>query len=54
MIKMNTIVDIVGQVTEEDGEAGIAATRKPRVMKRENSPRVGSDYHLGILSAPRL
>lgn len=53
MIKMNAIVDIVGQITEEDGEAGIAATRKPRVMKREDSPRVGSDYHLGILSAPR-
>lgn len=55
MIKMNSIVDIVGQITEEDGEAGIAATRsrKPRVMKRENSPRAGSDYHLGILSAPR-
>lgn len=53
MIKMNTIVDLVGQVTEEDGEAGIAATRKPRVTKRENSPRDGSDYHLGILSAPR-
>lgn len=53
MVKMNSIVDIVGQITEEDGEAGIAATRKPRVTKRENSPRVGSDYHLGILSAPR-
>lgn len=53
MIKMNTIVDLVGQVTEEDGEAGIAATRKPRVTKRETSPRAGSDYHLGILSAPR-
>jgi len=53
MIKMNSIIDIVGQITEEDGEAGIAATRKPRVLKRENSPRAGSDYHLGILSAPR-
>ena len=53
MVKMNSIVDIVGQITEEDGEAGIAATRKSRVTKRENSPRVGSDYHLGILSAPR-
>ena len=53
MVRMNSIVDIVGQITEEDGEAGIAATRKPRVTKRENSPRVGSDYHLGILSAPR-
>jgi hypothetical protein len=53
MIKMNSIVDIVGQITEEDGEAGIAATRKPRVMKRENSPRAESDYHLGMLSAPR-
>lgn len=39
MMKMNSIVDMVGQITEEDGEAGIAATRKPRVMKRENSPR---------------
>lgn len=53
MIKTNAIVDIVGQITEEDGEAGIAATRKPRMTKRENSPRAGSDYHLGILSAPR-
>ncbi|GAB7326239.1 hypothetical protein MBLNU13_g10227t1 [Cladosporium sp. NU13] len=53
MVKMNSIVDIVGQITEEDGEAGIAATRKPRILKRENSPRAGSDYHLGILSAPR-
>lgn len=53
MVKMNAIVDIVGQITEEDGEAGIAATRKPRILKRDNSPRVGSDYHLGILSAPR-
>ena len=52
MIKMNTIVDIIGLITEEDGEAGIAATRKPRVMKREDSPRAGSDYHLGMLSAP--
>jgi hypothetical protein len=56
MIKMNSIVDLVGQITEEDGEAGIAATKskKPRVMKREDSPRAGSDYHLGILSAPRV
>lgn len=53
MIKMNSIVDIVGQITEEDGEAGIAATRKPRVQKRDTSPRAGSDYHLGMLSAPR-
>lgn len=53
MIKMNSIVDIVGQITEEDGEAGIAATRKPRILKRETSPRAGSDYHLGMLSAPR-
>jgi hypothetical protein len=58
MVKMNSIVDIIGLITEEDGEAGIAATRKPRVMKprvmkREDSPRAGSDYHLGILSAPR-
>jgi subtilisin family serine protease len=52
MIKINPIVDIVGQITEEDGEAGIAASRKPRVQKRETSPRTGSDYHPGMLSAP--
>jgi hypothetical protein len=53
MVKMNSIVDLVGLITEEEGEAGIAASRKPRVSKRDTSPRAGSDYHLGILSAPR-
>jgi hypothetical protein len=60
MIRMSPIVDFIGQVTEEDGEAGVAAAStgqrrvtKPRIIKRETSPRVGSDYHLGILSAPR-
>jgi hypothetical protein len=53
MVKMNSIVDVIGLITEEDGEAGIAASRKPRVLKRDTSPRAGSDYHLGILSAPR-
>jgi hypothetical protein len=53
MVKMNSIVDIIGQITEADGQAGIATTRKRRVTKREDSPRAGSDYHLGILSAPR-
>lgn len=33
---MNAIVNFIGQITEEDGEAGIAATRMPRVQKREN------------------
>jgi subtilisin family serine protease len=53
MVKMNSIVDVIGLITEEDGEAGIAASRKPRALKRDTSPRAGSDYHLGILSAPR-
>lgn len=59
MIQMNPIVEMIGLIKEEDGEAGLAATRgKPfssrsRLSKRETSPRGGSDYHLGILSAPR-
>ena len=59
MIKMNSIVELIGLITEQDGEAGIAAARgkpcspKSRLLKRETSPRAGSDYHLGILSAPR-
>jgi subtilisin family serine protease len=59
MVKMNSIVEMIGLIKEEDGEAGLAATRgnptssKPRLTKRETSPRVGSDYHLGMLSAPR-
>jgi hypothetical protein len=59
MIKMNSIVEMIGLIKEEDGEAGIAAARgktcspKSRISKRETSPRAGSDYHLGMLSAPR-
>ena len=59
MIKGNSIVEMIGLIKEENGEAGLAATRgkpissKPRLTKRETSPRAGSDYHLGILSAPR-
>jgi hypothetical protein len=50
---------MIGLIKEEDGEAGIAAARgktcspKSRISKRETSPRAGSDYHLGMLSAPR-
>lgn len=54
-IKNNPIVDIIGPITEEAGEAGVIATsrKQPRISKRENSPRAGSSYHLGMLSAPR-
>jgi hypothetical protein len=58
MIQMNPIVEMIGLVKEEDGEAGLAATRgrptalKSRLSKRETSPRAGSDNHLGMLSAP--
>lgn len=54
-IKNNPIVDIIGPVTEEAGEAGVitASRRQPRISKREDSPRAGSPYHLGMLSAPR-
>lgn len=55
-IKSNPIVDMIGPIIEEEGEAGvIAASNKqmPRISKREDSPRAGSDYHLGMLSAPR-
>jgi hypothetical protein len=51
MIRMSPIVDFIGQVTEEDGEAGVAAAStgqrrvtKPRIIKRETSPRVGSTW----------
>ena len=58
MIQMNPMVEMIGLVREEDGEAGLVTTRgrptapKSRLSKRETSPRAGSDNHLGMLSAP--
>lgn len=55
-IKGNPIVDMIGPIIEEEGEAGVIAAsnrRAPRISKREDSTRPGSDYHLGMLSAPR-
>ena len=54
-IKNNPIVDRIGLVTEEDGEAGVISAPRGHlaVSKRDTSPRAGSDYHLGMLSAPR-
>lgn len=54
-IAKNELVDLIREVREDDGEAGVIASPKKqtRIQKREDSPRTNSDYHLGILSAPK-
>lgn len=54
-IGKNPIVDLIREVKEDNGEAGVIAAPKKqrRIQKRDDSTRADSDYHLGMLSAPR-
>ena len=54
-IKANAIVDFVGPIKEDNGEAGIifSPQEDSTLQKREDSSRPNSDHHLGILSAAR-
>lgn len=56
-VKSNEIVEFVGEIKEDDGQAGVISGTRQFFNKRadgdETSPRAASDHHLGILSAPK-